>query len=333
MREPGRSRILSAQRRIEFGVQTNLHYTTYAEVLETWQTVEREGLDHAWTYDHFLPCFRDPAGPTLEGWTTLTALMMTVPRIRAGVLVPCNMFRHPVLSAKIATTLDQITGGERLEMAIGAGWWEPEFRAYGFPYPPLPERLDMMDEAIRVMQSLWTQERTTIEGKYYTITDAPFAPKPVQKPHLPLWIGGMGPKRTMRAVARYADGWNVWTQPREGYEMLLGALEKQCEEIGRDPATVRRSVAFRFAVDKDPKTAQARLFKEAEDADQELPEGFEELINLALTGSPDDITEQLSWYTERGVDHVILLLDAPFPQDELTRFAREVIPAVRAAGM
>lgn len=319
-------------RPIEFGIMTNLHHTTYAEVRSIWQTAEREGLDHAWTPDHLLPAFSDLGGATLEGWTTLTALLFEVPRIRAGVLVSCNPFRPPALLAKMATTLDEITEGRRLEMAIGAGWLEQEFHAYGIELLPLRQRLAAMHEALQVLQSMWTQERTDFEGQYYTIRDAPFAPKPVQRPRPPLWIGGRGKDLTLSAVARYADGWNVVTPPREEYVALLEALERRCTEVDRDPATVRKSLAMRLALDSDPAAARARLSREAEDAGQTLSE-VEPLIDVALAGSPADVAEQVAAYVELGVDHIVVLMDPPFHHEKVTGLAREVMPLLRAAGL
>ena len=319
-------------RPIEFGIQTNLHQTTFAEVLSAWQVVEREGLDHAWTYDHLMPLFSNPNGPCLEGWTTLAGLLAQVPRIRAGVLVSCNPFRAPAVTAKMAVTVDQLSAG-RLEMALGAGWWEPEFQHYGIEWAPLPERLAQMDEAIQVMQSFWTQERTTFAGSYYTIKDAPFQPKPVQQPHLPLWVGGRGKKYTLRMAAKYADGWNVWTLPREDYVARLTLLDQFCEEEGRDPKSVRRSVAARMRVDVSSEAARAAMLAEGTSGGEELPEGFEELINQALAGTPEEIAEQVGAFADLGVDHIILLMDPPYDTEGLTRFAREVVPKVRAAGL
>ena len=133
---------------MEFGIQTGPQHVTFAEILDVWRHVEREGFDHAWTFDHFIPIFSDPAGPCLEGWTTLTALMAQVPRIRGGTLVTGNGYRHPAVLANVAATLDQITGG-RLEMGIGAGWWEMEYNAYGMEYPPVPQRIRALENRCR----------------------------------------------------------------------------------------------------------------------------------------------------------------------------------------
>ncbi len=309
---------------IEFGIQTAPQHNTYDELLAVWQTAEREGFDHAWTFDHFIPIFSDPTGPCMEGWTVLTALMAQVPRLRGGTLVTGNSYRHPALLANIAATLDVISGG-RVEMGIGAGWWETEYSAYGFDFPHVSERIYAMEEALQVMQALWTEERANFDGRFYTITDALCEPKPVQKPHIPIWVGGAGPQLTLRAVARHADGWNTFLQPREDYTELLGALEKHCEKLGRDPATIRKSLAAPLVIDTDPARLDAKL-KQVAETRRSTPD---DVRRRALIGTPDDIAAQLKSLEELGVDHVILSLRAPYNHDELALFGREVIPATR----
>lgn len=232
----------SMARATEFGIQTGPQDVEYTELLAVWQAAEREGFDHAWTFDHFIPIFSDPTGPCMEGWTTLTALMSQVPRLRGGTLVTGNSYRHPAVLANIAATLDVISGG-RVEMGIGAGWWEMEYEAYGIDYPHVSERIYAMEEALQVMRALWTEERANFSGKFYTIRDALCEPKPVQKPHIPIWVGGSGPQLTLRAVARHADGWNTFLGPREGYTQLLGALERHCETA---PGAIRRRSGSRW---------------------------------------------------------------------------------------
>ena len=309
---------------IEFGIQTAPQHNTYDELLAVWQTAEREGFDHAWTFDHFIPIFSDPTGPCMEGWTVLTALMAQVPRLRGGTLVTGNSYRHPALLANIAATLDVISGG-RVEMGIGAGWWETEYSAYGFDFPHVSERIYAMEEALQVMQALWTEERANFDGRFYTITDALCEPKPVQKPHIPIWVGGAGPQLTLRAVARHADGWNTFLQPREDYTELLGALEKHCEKLGRDPATIRKSLAAPLVIDTDPARLDAKL-KQVAETRRSTPD---DVRRRALVGTPDDIAAQLKSLEELGVGHVILSLRAPYNHDELALFGREVIPATR----
>ena len=232
----------------------------------------------------------------------------------------------------MATTLDEITEGQRLEMAVGAGWLEQELHAYGIELPPLRQRLAAMHEAIQVLQSLWTQERTRFDGQYYSIRDVPFAPKPVQQLRPSLWIGGRGKDLTLGAVACYADGWNVVTPPREEYLDLLEALERRCAEVDRDHTTVRKSLVMRLALDRDPAVARARLWREAEAAGQTLSE-IGPMIDMALAGSPADVAEQVVAYAELGVDHIVVLMDPPFHHENLTGLARKVTPLLRAAGL
>jgi F420-dependent oxidoreductase-like protein len=312
---------------MEFGVQTAPQHVTYPELLAVWQLVEREGFDHAWTFDHFIPIFSNPLGPCLEGWTTLTALMAQVPRLRAGTLVTGNSYRHPALLANMAAALDVITGG-RLEMGIGAGWWEMEYRAYGFDFPPVAQRIHALEESVQIMKALWTEPRVNFAGRHYTITDALCEPKPVQKPHIPLWVGGAGPKLTLRVVARHADGWNTFLAPREDYQLLLGALERHCEKAGRDPAVIRKSLAAPLVIDTDPGKLDAKLGNVARQRNT-TPEAVR---TRTLVGTPADIAAQLLGLADQGVDHVILSVRAPYPDDDLVLFAREVIPRVRAAG-
>lgn len=314
-------------RPIEFGIQTGPQHTAFDEVLAIWRTAEAAGFDHAWTFDHFIPIFSDPEGPCLEGWTTLTALMAQVPRLRAGTLVTGNSYRNPALLANIAATLDVITGG-RVEMGIGAGWWEMEYRAYGYEYPHVAERIRALEESVQVLKQLWTERRTNFAGRYYTISDALCEPKPVQKPHIPIWVGGAGPQLTLRVVARHANGWNTFLAPREDYDLLVAALERHCDNAGRDPATIRRSLAGQLVISSTASEAQKKLERIA----QQRRMTVEQARSRAFIGTPDDIANQLAGLAERGVDHIIFSLRAPYPHDDLRLFASDVIPRVRAAG-
>jgi F420-dependent oxidoreductase-like protein len=313
---------------MEFGIQTGPQHAAYDEILAVWQTVEREGFDHAWTFDHFIPIFSNPEGPCLEGWTTLTALLATVPRLRGGTLVTGNSYRNPALLANIAATLDVISGG-RVEMGIGAGWWEMEYRAYGYDFPSVASRIRALEESVQIMKALWTEKRANFSGRHYTVTDALCEPKPVQKPHIPIWIGGAGPQLTLRVVARHAQGWNTFLIPREDYQLLLGALEKHCEAIKRDPNTIRKSLAASLVIDTDPGKLQAKL----ENVARQRNTTVDAIRSRTLVGTPDDIAGQLSRLAEQGVDHVILSIRAPYPHDDLALFGREVIPGVRKAGL
>src|SRR5215510_2571279 len=186
---------------MRFAIKTSPQHTTFQDMLAVWR--EADGIDlfeSAWTFDHFYPIFSDWTGPCLEGWTTLAALAQATSRLRVGVLVTGNVYRHPAVLANMAATLDVISGG-RLELGIGAGWNQQECDAYGIRLPPLKERMDRFDEALEVLVGLLTNETTTFEGRYYQLRDARCEPKAVQRPHPPILIGGSGPKRTLRAAA------------------------------------------------------------------------------------------------------------------------------------
>src|SRR5215203_7539504 len=177
-------------------------------MLPIWQAADDiDVFESGWTFDHFYPIFSDPKGPCLEGWITLTALAQATTRLRVGVLVTGNVYRHPAVLANMATALDIISGG-RLELGLGAGWNEEESDAYGIELGGLTERFDRFDEALACIVGLLTQENTDFTGRYFTLTDARNEPKPIQTPHPPIVIAGTGPRRTLRSVARYAQHWN-----------------------------------------------------------------------------------------------------------------------------
>lgn len=236
---------------MRFGIKTSPQNTTWPDMLAVWQTADDlELFESGWTFDHFYPIFSDPNGPCMEGWITLTALAQATQRIRVGVLVTGNVYRHPAVLANMAATLDIVSNG-RLELGLGAGWNEEECTAYGIDLPPLKERFDRFDEACQVVLGLLRDESTDFEGKYYRLTGARCEPKPIQRPHPPLCIGGGGEKRTLRAVARYAQHWNF---PGGGVETLThkrAVLEEHCAEVGRDPSEIMISTHLRIPEDGD----------------------------------------------------------------------------------
>lgn len=221
----------------------------WESVLEQWQTIEGLGFDCSGIVDHFMPTAGDEDGMFHEGWTLITALATLVPRLRVAVLVSGNTYRHPALLAKQAATLDHVTGG-RVDLGIGAGWFVREHEAFGWDLPPAGVRVDMLEESVQVIRSLFTNERTTFDGTYYQINDAPFQPKPVQE-HMPIMIGAQK-NRMLRVVAKHADIWNVNHNPKKMAEFGK-ILDKHCADIGRDPQSIRRSgFAFMGVLGEDP---------------------------------------------------------------------------------
>jgi F420-dependent oxidoreductase-like protein len=300
-----------AQHPIRFGIQTPQQNGSWQEIVTLWREVDTLGFDSAWVFDHFLPIFSDPIGPCLEGWTSLSALAMVTQRVRLGVMVTGNTYRHPAVLAKMATTLDIISQG-RLILGVGAGWFELEHKTFGLPFPRIRERLQRLDEALTVITRLWTEQRVTFSGRYYQLTDALLNPRPVQQPHPPILVGATGERVALEIVARHADIWNGFGSP-EVFARKIAVLTEHCHKLGRDPETIEKSALLQMTVMDDPETAQ-RVRKDNPGM---------------LAGSLAEIRQQIERYIAVGVTHIILSLSMPYDYAALRRFATEVVPAFR----
>lgn len=213
-----------------------------------WEAADEIALwESAWTGDHFYPFLSDPAGPCLEGWVSLAALAQRTRRLRVGVLVSGMPHRHPAVLAKMAAALD-ITCGGRLEVGLGAGWYQAECNAYGIELGPVGTRMDRFEEGVEVIHRLLTSPTTTFSGNHYRLSDALCEPKPLQQPRPPILIGGKGERRTARVVARWADQWNLGFARPEDVPRKLAALSGHCAEAGRDPGEIDISVVVPTAV-------------------------------------------------------------------------------------
>lgn len=214
------------------------------------------GWDGIWLADHFMPNDENTAVPWPEAWTTLAAIAATVPSVRIGTLVTGNTYRHPAVLAKMAATVDHISGG-RLVLGLGSGWQENEHKQYGIPFNTFAERLAKLDEACQVIKHLFSEPTTSFSGKYYQLDEAVLEPKPVQTP-LPLMIGGGGEKVTLKITAKYADEWNVWGEP-DLLRHKMQILDAHCADVGRNPADIQRSaVALLFLTDDQARLEQLR---------------------------------------------------------------------------
>jgi F420-dependent oxidoreductase-like protein len=220
---------------LEFGIVTGQHRRPLAQIEEHWRFAEETGWDSAWAFDHFFSLGESELDPTLEGWTLLAAMAVKTTRLKLGLMVTGNTHRNPAILAKQVATVDHLSGG-RLILGMGAGWNEREHEAYGIPFPSAGERVERFGEAMEMMRQLETQERTTFHGKYYTLENAPFEPKPVHG-HIPVLIGTAG-KRMLRHVARYADLWDGGEDPA-AFAANGERLNEYCREIGRDPKEIR----------------------------------------------------------------------------------------------
>jgi len=234
---------------VRVGLKLSQHVHPVDEQRAAWRLADDSGFDHLWLFDHLLPIHQEPVMPIVDGWTLLAAMAENTRRARIGLNVTGNLYRHPGLLAKIAVTVDHLSAG-RLEMGLGAGWNEPEFRMYGMAFPTRPsERIARLAEAARMLKLLWTEPRASFAGRYYQLADAIAEPKPVQRPHPPIWIGGNGPKRTLRVAAELADVWScdVWPTSAAAMEpaySLSRTLDAHCAAIGRDPRSIRRAHAL-----------------------------------------------------------------------------------------
>ncbi len=310
---------------IRFGVQMAPEDVTYEQVLETARLVEQLGYDSFWLNDHFIPILGDKDRPHLESWIVLAALAPQTERIRLGILVTGNTYRHPAVLAKMATTVDQISRG-RLDFGIGAGWEEFEHTAYGIPFYTAKERAERLGEALEVITRLWRDDHPSYDGTYYDLAKAPFAPKPVQRPHPPIVVGGQGKQWIMPIVARYADEWNVPVGiTPEGMQERLVFLRQECQRIGRTPCVSGVSVFLPLAnITAIPLAgAVTRLGARVL---------YDERAAISvLAGSASEITEKIRTFTDAGADHVIITTRPAINHDLMRRFATEIMPAFRQA--
>jgi F420-dependent oxidoreductase-like protein len=272
--------------------------------------------------DHLVPVVSPDTKPILEAWTTLAALAARTDTLRVGVLVSANTFRPPALLAKMAATVDRISGG-RLEMGLGAAWNAAEHHANSIPFPPAGQRLDMLDEACRVLRMLWTENETTFAGVHYQLERAHCEPKPVQQP-LPLMIGGRGERRTLRVTAEHADRWNG----SGSVEMLshsAAVLAEHCAAIGRDPAEIELTVRNDLCVSDD----LGEVARELEAAAQYMRTDVDDARERTWIGGVAEVTDRLGAFARAGFHEAILALDPPYDERTvatLERLAAEIMP-------
>src|SRR6266568_3364102 len=226
---------------LRFGLKASGQWISIDELRACWKIADEGGFDHVWDFDHLASIGPNgPSGPVYEGWALQAAMAEATKRVRIGCLVTGNTYRHPVVLAKLAVTVDHLSGG-RLELGIGAAWAEVEHQMYGIE--GLDHRVGRLSESLHIIKSLFTQERTNFEGRYYRFEDAIANPKPIQKPYPPIWIGASG-ESTLKLTARHADVWNISGGGPERVKELTAKLEEACGAVGRNPAEIRRSLQF-----------------------------------------------------------------------------------------
>jgi F420-dependent oxidoreductase-like protein len=226
------------------GIKLSPQNCTIEDLRAVWRIADEAGFDHLWAFDHFNPIFDDVGGELFEGMTLLAAMAEATSRVRIGLMVTGNTYRHPGVLAKMATTIDHLSGG-RLEFGIGASGAEAEHTMLGIPFPTAGERICRLAEGLTVCRKLWTEDNVFFAGRYYTLTEAVQNPKPLQRPHPKIWVGGAGEKLMLRVVAEHADVWNVIGSVDDVVQKSA-VLDQHCADIGRDPASIKRSVQPRF---------------------------------------------------------------------------------------
>ena len=276
--------------------------------------------DSVWVYDHFHTVPEPTMETTFECWTVSATLARDTQRVRIGQMVGCNGYRNPALYAKIASTVDTASHG-RLNAGIGAGWYEHEWRAYGYGFPDVPERMRMFREGVQILNKMWTEDRPTFDGQYYTIDRPINEPKNGTGHKIPLWIGGGGEKVTLRLVAEYGDACNVGRDP-EVCQHKLDVLKRHCEAVGRNYDEIIKSAEadiFLTREGEDPERATAQIRGD---------QSFADYAANTIVGSPDRIGEHLRALAGAGIDYVIVYMPGlAYDREPMERFAREVIPA------
>ena len=309
--------------RLRLGVHVGQQNMSIAKMRETWRLCDPK-VDWISAWDHLYEAPNQ--GGILdhfEALTVLGALASETEHARLGCLVFYVGYRSPGVLAKAATTLDHLSNG-RFELGLGGGWHEPEAVAFGYDFPGIGPRLDMVDEATQIIRGLLTRDRTSFTGKHFRVENASCLPAPVQD-RLPIWIGGIGERKTLRLVARHADGWNTAYITPEEFSRLSGVLDGWCETEGRDPLTIRRGVNLSFNVRPNAAAVEA----ESDRLKAQWGQGYNRVVGGGLLGTPDEAVERIKLYQAAGATDINVALRAPWDDDMLKVYLDHILPEVR----
>lgn len=308
---------------LRFGIYVPQLAFEYSDLLERAQQCEQLGFDSFWLFDHLYGP-ELPGTPAFEGWTLATALLAQTTRLRVGHMVLCATFRHPAVLGKMATTLDAISNG-RVNVGIGSGSYEPEHHLAGIPWGTFAERSEILGETLEILTSMFANELTTFEGKHFQLRNYPNLPLPVQQPRPPIYIGGVGEKRTLPLVAKYADVWNVPTYALAEIEPKVAVLDAECARIGRDPAEIRRSIEAVMVIAPDDAAlaeAQAKGERRFAGPGWGLHEG-------GYIGTPNAIVDRIGEHVAEGITEFIFLLHDRASPASLELIAGEVLAQLK----
>lgn len=310
-------------------------YAQYELMRDVALKLERLEFESLWLYDHFHTVPVSVQEPTFECFTACTALAAVTSRIRIGQMVACNMYRPPALLAKMASCLDVVSNG-RLDFGLGAGWYEHEMIAYGYGWPKASDRLHMLDEALTLIRDMWTKDHAQLDGRYYkvgvgeahnqggklqTLEGVVNQPKPIQRPHPPIWVGGGGEQLTLKIVARHANYSNFGNSPDE-FRKKNQILDEHCAKLGRDPAEITRTACVNVLIGSRAEM-ERRLRTHVPESTMKRFEA------MYMSGSVQQIIDRLAAYKEAGTQMLLVYFpDAAFG-DSIERFAADVMPALR----
>jgi F420-dependent oxidoreductase-like protein len=306
--------------RVKFGLFAPQVGASFSVIKERAQLADRLGYHSIWFVDHMWSRGM-PDLDHLEAWTVMSATAAVTERIGIGTLVLCNSYRNPALLAKMASSLDNVSGG-RLLLGLGSGWMDEEYRAYGYAFPSPRVRIEQLEEALAIIKLLFTQPRASFQGKYYAVEDAINNPKPVQQPHPPILIGGAGEKRLLRVVAEHANIWNCPNNVAAELEHKLAVLKQHCDAVGRDPDTIEISEQCVVVLGRTEQELQSKV----DFAKRTLGAIFD-IDKTALKGTPDQLVDAIEARRRQGVTFFTMLFGDLNQPETLDLFAEKVAPA------
>ena len=304
----------------------------WAAMLDVARTAEEGPFESVWVFDHFHTVPVPTQEATHEAWTLMAAIGAATTRIRLGQMCTCMAYRNPAYLAKVAATVDLISGG-RAEMGIGAGWYEHEWRAYGYGFPSAGDRLGMLDEGVQIMRQLWATGTATLNGKHYQVNGAICQPLPLQEGGIPLWIAGGGEKKTLRIAAQYAAYTNFDGRPEE-FRRKSAILAGHCREVGTDYDAIVRSANYNAIIGETEKDVADRLLRFRSHLARLVPADqveahVQNYLSSPLTGTVEQVTERLSTLEALGMTYAIVYFpDVAYDKAGLALFTEKVVPAL-----
>lgn len=305
------------------GIHVGQQHSDYESYKSIWLEAEKLGLDWASVFDHFLPIQSDPTGSCFEGFTLASAMAASTSRLAVGIIVTGVTYRHPAVVANMAATIDHVSG-HRMELGMGAAWYELEHQQYGIPFLPFKDRAQMLDEALSVIKGLFLNEKFSFNGRFFHLNNALMQPKPIGK--LPIWIGGLGERYILRLVAKHADGWNALMVDPETYERKCEVLKKHLKEFSREYEEIRKALILQAIIGETHQEAQELVKQRA----SELKVDPELLMMGSTVGTVEEVAEKVQKYYQLGVRDFLMLMRPPKNDRLLELLALNLAPIIKS---